>query len=120
MLHALTKLIAHPSVLSADCLSPDDQAETDARRLPCHSVFVTYGFHARFRHGGPWVVLEVGPVARSGPPLERRRCHDAIGIRGTTMSSGPSGTATASWLQPQIEQTLRSGSLYPSLPCRTR
>jgi len=53
VLHALTKLIAHPSVLSADCLSPDDQAETDAPRLPCHSVFVTYGFHARVCHARP-------------------------------------------------------------------
>jgi hypothetical protein len=48
MPHSLTRLIALPSVLSADSLSPDDQAESDAQRLPTHSVFVTYGFHARF------------------------------------------------------------------------
>lgn len=47
MQHSLTRLIALPSVLSADFLSPDDQGETDARILPSHSVFVTYGFHAR-------------------------------------------------------------------------
>jgi len=43
---------------------------------------------------------------------ECRHCYDiAAGITGRTMSSGPSGTATAAVDQPQIDSITRPGSL---------
>jgi hypothetical protein len=62
------------------------------------------GYAALPRHGCYWSVIKRSAAAHIPPAI-------ADGITGRTMSSGPSGTATARDDQPQMDSITRSGSL---------